>query len=472
MSDGAGSPANPIDRIRILISEIETLLQGVERDAKAGQADLASLQKQKEALAAEMTDLQSKNADLLSKNAELQDTNDTYSAVTTQEETDDPVRKKCRIGVCEYRDRLERRVQENEKRLLSEIAKQDAFHFFLTYFEPFAKGMPGGVIGSHEAVLKDKGCFWWGKFFQRWNEETRSWDYLEPYGESIDVKKNQPLVHSIRKKVENRLLIGQPVYLYLYNPNPPTPCLHVANIQQLFCGTGNDMPVDTDSEMPACAFVPDYLLLDPTERRNRRNCQGCRLDASERCGMRFLCNFWFKVNAPEPHIGDKNGPMRRFTGPDLQRELENLIDGVTNEAINFAIPAFYPLFVFQKEPSAYFGTAAPRVTTARPTINCGAEESHTRMDKLRSLVDSMYRTCPYFTGIRINRRLHEQSSQLAVCDRDQKDPNKLTLIVPRAYRLNEDVSPAFDILLDESDPTTGKKLWIMKVLAKWCEEFR
>lgn len=462
---------NRLDKIPSLISEIDKLLREAQSDANTRQVEITSLEKQKEDLTAEIVALESKKRELTTDSAVLRDEIKTNSEVLALEEIDDPVLKKCRSGSCEYRDRLERHVQRNEKRLLEGISKQNDFHFFLTYFASFAKGDDGGVIGSHEAILAKTGCFWWGKFFKQWNAETGKWDELEPYGESIDVERRQDLIRSIRQKVDERIRTRQPVYLYLYNPNPPEPCLHVGNIQQLFCGTGQALPMDADSEKPACAFVPDYLLLDPAER-SRRHCQGCKRKPSDRCGMRFLCNFWFKVGAPEGGIVGKNEPLKVFTKHDLQEELKNLIDGVTGEALNFAIPKFFPLFVFQKNPIAYFG-ARPRRVEELPTVDFARKEGgHTGEVEIKSFVHRMFGAYPYFVGARLNRQKRDAKPQSTVVDRDPTEENILTLILSRDFHSEEGVSPTFDILLDEGDPTPGKKVWIMKALQNWCEKNR
>jgi len=252
----------------------------------------------------------------------------------------DKVLGKCTVDMCPYRLSFEK-VREGYKGDILELVKKRDFHFFMCYRGNYYARLESDhyrektVVQYHKEIIDKHGFCWWAKFYKA---RTPDGDYeiLEPFGESIRPKDFDTVGAMIRERVKERVLNGDPVYLFNYSPNPPDIELIVCNVVDFYyCEEGIPYQNDSSSSPAQCAYFPSYYMA------SKEDCTNCKDMDPQRCVLRFPSNFWFKIDAIQEL-------------EDVNDQFINLENCFSNDYINFAIPIFYPLLVSQKQQQRYF----------------------------------------------------------------------------------------------------------------------
>lgn len=343
----------------------------------------------------------------------------------------DKILDECSVDVCKYKTEF-KHIRDKYGTKIGNYISNQKFHFFLCYREQY--GSEGGepVIESHRKIIEEHGFCWWGKF-SKGRVKGGNYVPLEPFGESISVDGNATVAQNIRSKVLERVGKQDCVYLYLCDPNPPKIRLHVCNVSDFWFGQ-EQVPYQNDPEHmpPACAHIPGYLF-----HKREGNCLTCKGLASEKCKLRFLSNFWFKI--------DNMLPL-----DDVAIEYENLVNCFTKDSINFAIPILYPLLVFRKEEKSYFPETV-KAPTSRPsyTLHVAAKEhGHTRVDVVKSFFDDLNEACNQcFVRVESSTCVRQHSGKPEL-QKSGKD-NEIIIHLPESFR-RDGKAMRFKISLDKN----------------------
>jgi len=460
------------------IDDLETQCRKVQNERDDLQQQLVKFAATKETVArlsADITDLEEKKSSLCDETDRLSDKIQ-KQRLETQRLNEQLAEKEitlsalysCQDATCEHRAQVVQQMGRANAAHIETMLHRDNFHFFLTYYEEYGNAVSGGVVGSHMKIIAEKGFCWWGKFFEELidNQPSR-YKCLEPYNESIPVDENhRQQLNALKANVLGRIARGLPVYLYLYNPNPPEPTLHVGSICDFHFRYDDWHFLDPESSKPACAYAAEYALADLEEKKRLGNCEKCKDRQSGFCRQKFRCNYWFKLKRPINDFREtpeRSLPLQKYLGADLQRELFNLRNCITNRHVDFSVPIMYPLFVYNHHERRHFD---PRpLKQAGCEIHLARKESgHSRFRTLESYFKSLFEACPYFKKVIGNSpypksRFQHDISEGQVLD-FPNDPERLVIVLPRKWRKNEDVCPAFTIFLDEDDLTPHKSEYI------------
>jgi hypothetical protein len=342
------------------------------------------------------------------------------------------------VEVCQYKTEYESIKTKYNTENLKKNSRQN-FHFFLSYQRKYARTSLD-VIDSHERVISQHGFCWWGKFYKEQIAENR-YNMLEPFGESIRIDEEGAFARSLRDRVRERVGNGDNVYLFIYNPNPPDLRLHVANVVEFYYGK-EKIPYQDDykTDLPSCAYMPDYYFL-----KVRGNCSACREADLQRCRLRFLSNFWFKIN--------------RIAKVDaLEGTFGNLLNCFTNDSVNFAVPILYPLIVTQKKALPYFGeTATPFVQPEKPCLVeiPSKERAHTKTEKVDRFFKNLNSNCGNcFVKVQSMEVIRSSRSVATLMAGGNDD--EIFLCLPGGYRV-DNKSMRFRIVLDKRTAADQKK---------------
>jgi hypothetical protein len=240
---------------------------------------------------------------------------------------------------------------------------------------------------------------------------------------------------SIRDKVKARIQSGESVYLYLYNPNPPNNELHVAKVVDFYFSDGK-IPGQGDTGDPLqCAHMPGYYFI------KGRNCTACKKKAAEACDLKYLCNFWFKLDE-----------IIRIDDADIPKEFINLSNCFTKDQINLAIPILYPLLVTEIDERQHF--AGPIAQKAPCKIQIAEKEkAHTKVGEVeayfKELNTAVMNSFIKATSIRIMDA--SPVSKIMVSEKN----DEVMICVKSGFRVDGDASIVFRVQLDKK--TTKKQ---------------
>lgn len=163
-------------------------------------------------------------------------------------------------------------------------------HMFLQWASKFNKDpfdQNWTIINKGNNYKFARGYVYWGKFNKQMDVKGVPDDLESYYGESYGKETGV----EISKDLNADILSGNPVYLYLYNPIASADKLQVANVLEVFYTDGSLPPADED-DRPACSHIPSYYF----HQKLIEKCPDCRMIKTA-CKMKFICNFWFKVDA-------------------------------------------------------------------------------------------------------------------------------------------------------------------------------
>lgn len=344
-------------------------------------------------------------------------------------------------NLCPYKIAFEQ-IRNKYLGVIQKQISENNFHFFLSYRSGYARKKTSviDVIEAHTNIIENKRYCWLGKFYK---ERMHGGTYreLEPFGESMVTSGTTNVPSNLRKKVQERVKNGEGVFLYLYNPNPPKLRLHVANIVDFYFGDGK-IPYEDDleSDLPHCAYVPDYYF------QETRNCMSCKKRDEAKCRLRFISNFWFKIDRFQ-ELGN------------IEEEFNNLVNCFTDDSINFAIPILYPLIVRQRTPKFYFDNLIKPISHSSDFhINIPTKEhGHTKLEEVKNLFKKLNEWCKKaFISVDLRSCTRPFSSKLEIQENPQND--EITVCLPSGYR-RDDTSMVFIINLDKrTNPEQKKKV--------------
>jgi hypothetical protein len=335
----------------------------------------------------------------------------------------------CSVDVCRYKNEFEV-IRERYAKDLARKVVHENFHFFLCYREEYHGKGAEAVVASHQAIIEKYGYCWWGKFAKE-RQKGGQYRSLEPFGESIRAKDGAVVTSSIREKFGARRARGQPVYLYLCNPNPPHIRLYVCNVVDFYYGEGKLPYQDKEGHIPPeCGYVPPYYFY-----RREGHCPTCKGIHDKECIPRFVCNFWFKID----RMKEMEEPHEQFA---------NLVNCFTQDSINFAIPILYPLLVLQKIETIHF---EEMVTVRLPdndfTVDIPRpEKGHTKVEEVTAFLSTLNKACGECF---VRAELCGNPPGFSGTPRVQKsgEPDCIYLYLPADYR-RDGFGCKFRILLD------------------------
>ena len=342
----------------------------------------------------------------------------------------------CSVDVCQYKNEF-KSIKKAYSAKLEDSITDKIFHFFLCHRGDYYSTAGIGVIESHKEIIEKNGFCWWGKFIK---ERGKGGQYysLEPFGESIMPDGSGSVAFEIRGQVGERIKEGENVYLYNYSPNPPDIKFFVCNIIDVFYGE-EKIPYQDDDYPPQCAYVPTYYF-----HRHEGNCIACKNINQARCQLRFLCNFWFKID-------------RIKELDDVEDEFTNLINCFTDDSINFAIPILYPLLVTQRNIRYHFPEIVePLRQKAVFRMHIPkSEKGHTKMEKVKSFFSYLNEKC-HETFVSVEsidcQRHYSGMPQL----QQSKEDDEILLYLPSEYR-SDGKAMRFKICLDKRTKAEQKQ---------------
>jgi hypothetical protein len=168
---------------------------------------------------------------------------------------------------------------------------------------------PDDVIGQHEEIMRRLGYAWWGKFYKE--NDSRPFTQLEPAEQPING--DEKYLDHIRKQIHD----GVTTYLFVVNPHPSIPSIHMAQMDDVVFKMFGDLPPDRDW----FKHVPAYCFKDGNPGMRQED-------------LRYICRHWFKIK----------GDLQEMD-PSI---LDSLIDVGEERILGFSGPNFYPMLVAHK----------------------------------------------------------------------------------------------------------------------------
>ena len=167
----------------------------------------------------------------------------------------------------------------------------------------------GDVLGQHEAIMRDKGYAWWGKFYKE--NDNRPFTQLEPAEQPVNG--DETYLDQINQQIRD----GVKTYLIIVNPHPGSASVHMAQLEEVVFKMFGGVPPDSEW----FKHVPAYCFLDGKPSDQQSN-------------LRFLCRHWFKIT----------GDLQELD-PSI---LESLVDVGEERLVTFSGPNLYPMIVAHK----------------------------------------------------------------------------------------------------------------------------
>lgn len=234
----------------------------------------------------------------------------------------------CKVN-CDKRIAL-KILNDAYERQADEWIKDQDFHFLICFDSRHFGSDGKDPLQAHKDVIDEWGYSWWGKFVKERMGEGH-YNMIDPFGESMRSDRESHVAENIQRKVQERIKEGNNVYLYLFDPNPPTTRLLIGNMVDIWFGKG-EIPhgYQFDEPHPQCAHFPRYYF-----QQRQKICRTCTHVETSRCTLRFISNIWFKINKIK-EIENQNF------------EFSSLMNAHTMAPINFAVPILYPLLVVRK----------------------------------------------------------------------------------------------------------------------------
>ena len=320
--------------------------------------------------------ISNKKTEYLDWKKKSDDEKNIYDRIIFEKEQLEKILNECSVHVCKYKNEFEAIRNKYSDEMQLKVVN-DKSHFLLCYRKEYSGKGKDVVIQKHTEIIEKNGFCWWGKFA---NERQKGGKYtpLEPFGESIKSDHSAGVALRIKEKVDERVANRDPVYLYIYNPNPPDTGLYVGNIADFYYGEGKHPYQDKKERIPPeCAYIPEYYF-----HRHDGNCVSCKEVDLKKCQLRFQCNFWFRL--------DRIKQLK-----DAEEEFVNLKNCFTEDSINLAIPILYPLLVTQRTNKSYFPEMVePLTCEAGFTLNISRrEKSHTKVSKVQRFFSDLNKAC-------------------------------------------------------------------------------
>jgi len=424
---------NQIDEAHSLLDQLQNTFGSLKQEIEEKQEqirirDQQIIQKRNE-LQATQTKLKLANQDLDKKKVENEQLEEVLGKAIAEKEQLAEVLDACGVKTCKYRTEFAR-IRKEHTNIGDHSGRKD-FHFFLCYRRKY--GSRGdGVISSHQRVIDDTGFVWWGKFFKK-RLETGEYQALERFGESVEPQASPKVVPTITKTVRERIKKGDPVYLYLCDPNLPEIEVYVCNVIDLYYGR-EELPYGgrPDQGRPTCAYIPQYCF-----HKREGHCESCEAVNPTKCEPGFLCNWWFKVN-------------RIKEIDDIEIEFKNLINCFSKDHIDFSIPILYPLLVYRKKGEPHFPELAalyPHRSGYRFKVS-RKEGSHTEKDKIEILFDKLNEHCNGCLGPVASIDCQGRDPSTPELHKTDKD-DEILLCLPASYREDSKQAIRFRISVDK-----------------------
>jgi len=326
----------------------------------------------------------------------------------------------CAVDVCKYK--AEFAAIKTKHGAQASAAGQDRdFHFFLCFRNEYSP-VGSTVIEAHREVIGKYRYCWWGKFAAK-RKPSGAYESLEPFGESIDCTSESLAAGSLRERVLRRRENGDPVYLYLCDPNLPSAALYAAKVEDFLFGEGRVPYIDREgARIKDCEKIPDYYF------ETRANCTACKKKDDVRCLYRYQCNFWFRVSDI-------------IELKDIGEEFANLISAFTDDSVNFAIPILYPLLVYQRQELFYFHEKD------QPTYNekdidfrfKSGEGGHTDIEKVKVFFNRLNAACGRCI-YRVDSLPFSGKQEDSYSVGPAASPDQIHVDLPGEYRLNRSPS--------------------------------
>lgn len=447
-----------------LSSDLQTSFNKATKQIEVLECTVESIKKELSRHRSEAEDLERERAELEQKIETLKSAKAHWEQLIAGDEDMIRVLDDCRNAGCEVRDNLAAYMSHVTERIVKSVLDRNEYHVLLSYYEKYAEECEEQVIKSHREIIENHGFCWWGKFFERLDPSKGEYEPVGSYGESIRFKSDGD--KSLRKSLEDQLnarcASADPVYLFLCDPNPGRPRLHVCEVDSVHIAPAS-RPNDSVTGRPVCGYVPRYLFHKDEEGRLRRrtDCDSCKHLTADQCVMKYRCNFWFKLtrieDIAETGVTDDSG-QKLTDMPAVQHLLSILRDSVTGEALNFAVPILYPLFVHTEEPVRFFGHEVepqPVDYEGVPPIS-DRERGHTKVEAVEKFLRELHTACPYFSKAisHRNRKTYKgrhgwEHSRASVTGLSS---NELQLTLPAVFRGNQDQPLVFRLILRPGIP--------------------